>query len=553
MSEYHTKAAYEARLRHRRAARTAPHPFRVFCHVSCMPGWEPVGRDLFRYLASVGLDEVYGCVIGQADVAAMAGSYGVRFYELDRTQDFSRCEGPTLNRVYEYAVQNPRGAVLYLHTKGASAPADPVKANWRRLMLTHLVGSWRGHLEALSEYDAVGCAWQPDRDFPHYSGNFWLARCDWLARLQPPWEYRLARPPTFRYAGHSWRERMYAEHWLGSQPWHHIMSLLGTGTSIWEPGWQRLRLGSVAGFDWDGTSSDSDPPMSRPAEALAVFDHRTVAVGAPGHVYNGASILWQGGRVLAVRVGGQITRSSIFLARLEADYRPTGDCRKLDLVHPDCAHSQEDPRLFWHAGRPHLSFTGTRMDNGQLISNVLHAPLDDRLEPTAVYHPQVPGRTFWEKNHAYFDFNGRLMAVYSTRPHRILEIDGERAEFIAETAGPPQWAGGDMRGGASPVLHDGHWYHWFHGRSERPGKNVHYQIGCLKFEDRPPFKVVACTHEPVLSATAADDNSYGADVVFTCGATLEGDDWHVAVGVADRRVEIRKWTAAEIEARMRPV
>ena len=394
MSGYHTKDAYEARLRQRKANRQAPHPFRVFFHVSCMPGWEPIIREMFRYLEHVGLTEVYGCVIGHGDVAKMAEECGVRYYELGRTQDFLQCEGPTLNRVYEYATQHPHGAVIYLHSKGVSAPNDETKAAWRRIMLVHVAGSWRGHLEAMSEYDAIGCAWQPDRDYPHYSGNFWAARCDWLASLQPPWQYRLSKPADFRYAGNSWRNRMYAEHWLGSAQWHHIHSLLGTGSRIWEPGWQRFHLGPARAFDWTGQEPGPVAPLPRSPEAVAVFDHRNIAVGAPGHVYNGSSVRWQDGRLLAVRVGGQITRSSIFLARLDESYQPTGDCRRLRFDHPDCAHSQEDPRLFWNRGELCISFTGTRFDQNTLTSNVLYARLDDRLEVGDIFHPQLPDRRF---------------------------------------------------------------------------------------------------------------------------------------------------------------
>ena len=255
MSDYHTKGAFDARISSRRRNPVTPDPLAVFYHLSLMPGWEIIVAEQLRLLAHVGLNRVKAFVIAsqRADVerlAEIAARYGVEVELLGTHYDFRLYEGPTLRELYRWCVKNPTGAALYLHTKGVSNPACPVKRDWRRVMMKRVVADWRANLALLQEFDAAGCAWQQSPDFPHFSGNIWMARADWIASLDEPENYRFSRD-DFSWSGHSWRERMYVESWIGSKGWHHIVPHCGYDAKLWEHDSPHFRDLDVPGFDWD--------------------------------------------------------------------------------------------------------------------------------------------------------------------------------------------------------------------------------------------------------------------------------------------------------------
>jgi hypothetical protein len=118
-------------------------------------------------------------------------------------------EQETLDPLHDWAKANPDDAVLYAHTKGAAQPTAWNEA-WRRSMTCALFGNLEANLAALEDgRDAVGCHWLtteqfpgliPAQGFPFFGGNFWLARCDYLARL--PVCSRQSRHEAEAWIGH---------------------------------------------------------------------------------------------------------------------------------------------------------------------------------------------------------------------------------------------------------------------------------------------------------------------------------------------------------------
>lgn len=256
MSGYHTREAFDARMAERRANPRTPGPHAAFYHVSLMPGWEPIVAEQLALAAHVGLTPLKTFVITPPGSSVhrflgMAERAGVEVDLLGTADDFGLCEGPTLDALWDWCSRRPEGAVTYFHTKGASAPNDPHKRQWRRVMARTVVADWRKNLELLQCADMVGVDWQHSRDYPHFAGNFWAARADWIASLQRPSAYRLSRP-DFSWASHSWRNRMYCETWLGSAPWHHLEDRLGS---------VRLFESRVYSFPIDVPGLDYDKPL----------------------------------------------------------------------------------------------------------------------------------------------------------------------------------------------------------------------------------------------------------------------------------------------------
>jgi len=226
MSEYHTQTAFDARMDERKANPVAPAPLRCWYHCCCIGTWRDVVREHAAIFSALDLHPT-ACVLGDQEAADyVATIWPVAYHGTDRLE----YETPTLQRLWEDCRANPTGTVLYAHSKGVSQPTHVGKAAWRRLMDRHVIGDWRANMQRLAVADIVGVDWQHSKDYPHFAGNFWMARADWVAQLDSPSDYRSRGGPDL--AGNSW-ERMHAEMWLGSKPWHHLVSLCVENWCIW--------------------------------------------------------------------------------------------------------------------------------------------------------------------------------------------------------------------------------------------------------------------------------------------------------------------------------
>jgi beta-1,4-mannosyl-glycoprotein beta-1,4-N-acetylglucosaminyltransferase len=95
--------------------------------------------------------------------------------------DINLFEIPTINKMRQFAIENPNAKVLYLHTKGISNPSNCIN-DWIDMMLYFLLQE--SCIKSLNIYDTVGCNYQNDNINPaHYSGNFWWATSKYLSKL----------------------------------------------------------------------------------------------------------------------------------------------------------------------------------------------------------------------------------------------------------------------------------------------------------------------------------------------------------------------------------
>ncbi len=282
------------------------------------------------------------------------------------------------------------------------------------------------------------------------------------------------------------------------------------------------------------------------------FDEANLAVGERGKRFN-TSLLEDpakpDGYLFAYRNGW--AGSEIYLIRLASDFSPVGEAWKLALRHKQATYGREDPRLFMHAGRVHIAYVGVVGQRNKIHTNMLYARLaEDCSQVEEVFYPQLKNRRHWEKNWSFFSHVGDLFAIYSIAPHRILQITGNTSEHAYQSYCRIPWQGGEMRGGAAPVLIGDEWWHFFHDRIEKTGIRT-YRTGLYTFENKPPFKVRRYIPEPVLVADGATrpGDQYAA-VVFTCGAVKQGDDWILSSGIHDRWTELSKLSHAELESRL---
>lgn len=97
--------------------------------------------------------------------------------------DFGRFEFPTIQWMHRFCQSND-GQVLYLHTKGAFNDT-PCTHDWRRYMQHFLIERHEDCLKALTGSDVCGVDWLMF-PWPHFSGNFWWARSQYVRTLEDP-------------------------------------------------------------------------------------------------------------------------------------------------------------------------------------------------------------------------------------------------------------------------------------------------------------------------------------------------------------------------------
>lgn len=211
---YHTQEAYEVRMQLRRQNPSVPLPLQPFWHICCINNWQDVVEEQWNLFREMGLRPIAG-VLGSDEQLAWVCDLGVDVGY--HSEDIGEYETPTLQMLYEWCHRHPCGSVMYVHTKGVSAPHDANKTAWRKVMEHYIVRQWRENLFHLATADMVGVNWIHSPDYPHYSGNFWMARADWITHLASPEEHLAAGGPSF--SGQPWR-RMHCEMWIGSKPWH---------------------------------------------------------------------------------------------------------------------------------------------------------------------------------------------------------------------------------------------------------------------------------------------------------------------------------------------
>lgn len=172
----------------------------VFFHIAMIDGHEAIYREIKNVLDR--------CLLLYADV------YTENYCAADIF------EFPTLDLISGFSRRNPGYDVLYLHTKGASHPGNSCVADWRRSMTHFMVEKHEECRRKLKEYDLVGCNYRVYGGIPHWQGNFWWARSDYLSLLHNPRSLMYNKDIC-----KDWKERHKCEAWVmsGNNPsWYQM-------------------------------------------------------------------------------------------------------------------------------------------------------------------------------------------------------------------------------------------------------------------------------------------------------------------------------------------
>lgn len=283
-----------------------------------------------------------------------------------------------------------------------------------------------------------------------------------------------------------------------------------------------------------------------------LISEHTMAPERGGKRYNASMIPWEDGYLLAYRASWE--DADIEVVTLDKKYRPTMKPRPLRLGTVQALAGREDPRLFIYQRRPYvwyIGWQGSYQDTPDQAT-VHYAELDPvKWKVVEKFWPRIPWRRNWEKNHAYFDRGGELYSVYSIHPHRVMRIRGnDVVEDWTTEYTPTKNEYGALRGGASPWMHNGEFYHFFHYMTEAHGYRL-YSVGVYTFSTDPPFPVRRMSLQPI---DVADVNRAKLiDVLFPAGAFPEGDEWVVTMGLHDECSQIVRYPQSYIEKCLVPV
>lgn len=195
----------------------------VVYHVAEMGDWKEVVAEQFRLLrdSGLGLTEAIRVTFVGVDLVWLreeAIRVGIQIEVVYFDANLMHCETFAMLEIERLAkVEKTDRPILYFHTKGVSAPGHRGKYVWRRSMEEYVVRLWQHNLQFISDesgYDAVGLNWC-SVGLQHFSGNFWIARADWIRRLPDFVGYHHARNLV----------RFSCETWIGALQWCRAYSL----------------------------------------------------------------------------------------------------------------------------------------------------------------------------------------------------------------------------------------------------------------------------------------------------------------------------------------
>lgn len=216
---------------------------------------------------------------------------------------------------------------------------------------------------------------------------------------------------------------------------------------------------------------------------------------------------------------------------------------RADLIIPDdyAKYSVEDGRIFTRSENLFISYTLADPNrNGTIPCVIGYGELEVYGTGWRIKRPMIPkyGKNDWtgqEKNWVFFEHDSKLHAIYQVDPQQtVIQLDGEKV--VREWKTPcPGWRYGNMRGGTSPIAHNGLWLRFFHAQiGTRP--NVRYCMGALLMEPMPPFTITAVSKLPIASGNEQyfpDWKFWKPNVLIPYGAIKDGDRFIVSCGHND--------------------
>ena len=217
-------------------------PLHVVYHTAALGAawcWKSLIAEQLGMLKECGLVAIRATHVGRGEafLRAEAERLGLDLTVVRSDPNTDHFETFALAEVERLAkVEKTDLPILYLHTKGISAPHHLGKLKWRKFMEFHTIRQWRWNISTLADHDCVGADWI-DTDWHHsrghFCGNFWIANAEYLRCLPDFWEYHAACD----------RSRFSCESYIGSGPSVRPWSLVCRNHALWPDDFDWMTLG----------------------------------------------------------------------------------------------------------------------------------------------------------------------------------------------------------------------------------------------------------------------------------------------------------------------
>jgi predicted GH43/DUF377 family glycosyl hydrolase len=164
----------------------------------------------------------------------------------------------------------------------------------------------------------------------------------------------------------------------------------------------------------------------------------------------------------------------------------------------------------------------------------------------STHQPQY-GKNDWtgqEKNWVFFSDGSEPYVFYKTADEQtVLRLDYKCNVVEEYKTEAPEWKWGEMHGGTTPLPYDdAHWIRFFHSRTMIGPKPWpwRYYVGAALMENKPPFRTVALSQNPILVGGEGyfAPYPYKPKVVFAGGAIQRGEEYLVSFGENDSASKI---------------
>lgn len=273
------------------------------------------------------------------------------------------------------------------------------------------------------------------------------------------------------------------------------------------------------------------------------------------HAFNCSVVEWRGERIIAVRKDWN--GSAVSICRIVDGHR-LEPVKLLEIPQTRWnARGCEDPRLFVHQGVLYCSYIGARLEGKVVTAVQCLVKLDAEFGVVENRTLDVEGgRQFCEKNWSFFSYRDDILCVYQSAPHVIMKLDGDVIRPVVKHEWNHGYPAGMLRGGAPPVLHNGEYYHWFHGMMLNSSNARVYSIGLYTFEAGGSFRPKRVIRNPLLLPNDRERPAPGhAAAVFPCGAVFDHNrgQWCVSYGYFDHWCYLGYWSGFEIESALTPI
>jgi hypothetical protein len=190
--------------------------FQSFYHIAAMNHWYDIVQEQKKICDELNIKPICGFLGDHKYVHNLVESgLDIQYF----SENINEYEIPTLKLLYDWSNTHPDSYVMYFHTKGASSNKDDIfKTKWRHIMNDFVIKKYQSNIQILEsrKKDVIGVNWTNAKRFNHFSGNFWIAKTNYINCLTDPCAYsknggingkiQLGKEP--------W-DRMSAEMWIG--------------------------------------------------------------------------------------------------------------------------------------------------------------------------------------------------------------------------------------------------------------------------------------------------------------------------------------------------